>query len=460
MHRPAILALFLLTATLTLPHAGQAAGSSQPSPGDPQSISERLKLREDRLQGIDTKLRQGEWAAAEAEARAVFSDAMLKKAEGSFEALGRLALAEAAQGHTEEALRHWEIAQNLKLRFDPKPFGAPGELLAGHPLRQVDEAPATLAVRHPGDGGPAYTPARLRETKKVEIPAVWGTIPRGVQLQVIVDGQGRAAQPVLLASTSIALSYAFLSSIKDWRFEPARSGETAVASFYELKLPLEHRPLTQVAEFTGSPLAAPEASLHAGNFQEAGKQVGKAWSRAMSDTTPSRGFLGVALALKALAQAGSGDEDGAICRWQAAQTLEPRLYGANLEAYGAAGKLLSDHPWGEPLGEINWVAELKKRVSASEDSEVQRPELLKKKNPSYPEYARQERSNGTVFVESIINSAGKIRNPVLLTSGTLPGMEANALDAICDWRFKPALYKGQSVPVYYMLTIKFTFERR
>jgi outer membrane biosynthesis protein TonB len=32
---------------------------------------------------------------------------------------------------------------------------------------------------------------------------------------------------------------------------------------------------------------------------------------------------------------------------------------------------------------------------------------------------------------------------------------ASALDAVCDWRFKPATLDGRPVKVYYTLTVNF-----
>jgi len=86
---------------------------------------------------------------------------------------------------------------------------------------------------------------------------------------------------------------------------------------------------------------------------------------------------------------------------------------------------------------------------------TQKPEILTRTQPRYPEYARADRVQGKVAVEAIITSTGVPRNLALLTPDALPGMEANALDTLCDWRFKPASYRGGPVPVYYRLTINF-----
>ncbi|HEV7517792.1 MAG TPA: energy transducer TonB [Thermoanaerobaculia bacterium] len=86
---------------------------------------------------------------------------------------------------------------------------------------------------------------------------------------------------------------------------------------------------------------------------------------------------------------------------------------------------------------------------------MQRPEVLERHEPRYPEYLRGQRLQGRVIMEAIITTTGVLRNLVLLTPDAPPGMEANALDNLCDWRFKPAVYQGEPVPVYYSLTVNF-----
>jgi protein TonB len=436
-------------AALALPHAGFAVE-------DPKNLPPELAAEEKKgedLERIDGQLRRGEWAAAEAAARTLVDDALVRKSS-TFSALARLALAEAGQGRTEEALWHWSIAQTLQVPFDPKPFGPPGELLASHPVRTLGEVPAGLSVRRPGDAGPAFSPPRLLEAKKVELPEVWGATPTGMHLQVIVNPEGRAELPVVTQSTSQAVTYVVLSSLREWRFEPARAGETPVAALFDISFPAR-RPLTEIANLKWSPLEKPEATLRAGRYQEASRQVGKVWEDAgYARALPSRGFLGVALAFKALAQAGLGETDGAICRWQAAQTLEPHLYGADLSAYGAAGKLLEEHPWGEILSPPQ-----PEQKDAGSGDMVHRPEILKRPPPNFPPNLKLGGEHGKFLVESTITKTGTVRNLVLFSHGASPGFEASALDSLCDWRFKPATFKGEPVMVRYSLTMEFDIRR-
>jgi TonB family protein len=438
------LPVLCLLALLAAPPADLAQGRKPALVKTGQGSEESLKK-------IDAELQRGEWAAAEAESRSVLSTALNGSSSGTFDAVARLAVAEAGQGRMEDALWHWAVASNLHVDFDPKPFGAPGELLASHPLRRWDEVPASLTVRRTGDGGGAFSPPRLVEAREVKLPAHRGMIPQGIQLQVLVDAQGRVEQPVVAQSSSEVLSYLVLQTLRDGHFEPARAGEAPVAAFYELKVPSKHRPLAEiVADFKSSPLAEPEATLRAGRFPEADQQAEKLLGTTLEGKAPSQPYLGVAFALKALAQAGEGQADGAICRWQAAQTLEPGLYGVDLSAYGAAGKLLAEHPWGEFLGAIKSVS-----LPVGSPDSVGSPQIVEMRRPRYPEAARSYKAAGAVLVDAVITTSGAPRNPLLLTQNLLPSLEASALDALCDWRFKPALYHGAPVPVRYSTTTEF-----
>jgi TonB family protein len=283
-------------------------------------------------------------------------------------------------------------------------------------------------------------------------------------VQAIVDAQGRVREPVVVASTSSTLTYVVLEAMRGWRFTPAQAGGQPVASFYELKVPVQ-RPLDRVIDFSKSALAASFELLKAGRYAQAEKKVQSLWQRArierQSDQTAD--FFGVALIAKALAEAGLGREDGAICRYQAAQTLEPRLYGAELSAFGTAGALLMRHPWRSEGGLIRRVMPHITIPTASStlaealgtDQTITRPEIVSRRSPEFPEFARLSRLDGTVIVESIVTESGTLRSPLLLKPSPMAGYDAMALDALCDWRFKPATWLGQPVKVYYTLTVNF-----
>jgi TonB family protein len=412
----------------------------------------------DRSREIETLLRRGEWSAAETQARAAIADEV-KPRENAFAALvAQLAVAVAGQGRDEEALWTWQVAQAMGWRREPADYGAAGALLAGSRRRGIDEPPAGLVVRREGDGGGAFTPARKLAGAAVTLPGAWRRFPRGIRAQVVVDREGRVREPAVATSTFSALTYAVLETMRDWRFAPARADGEPVASFYDLELPAV-RPLEQVVDFRHGPLAGPLEWLKSGRYREADRRLDTLWAGAVNDAEPTRALLGVALALRALAAAGMGREDQAICRFQAAQTLEPRLYGADLAAFGAAGALLMRHPWRAPQAECG-QGTLSPPFGAGGGGEPTKPEPINRRLPAFPEYARQSEIHGAVVVNSVLSETGVPRWVVLQQPGPSAGLDASALDAICDWRFKPATLEGRPVRVIYTLNVNFEVRGR
>jgi periplasmic protein TonB len=87
-----------------------------------------------------------------------------------------------------------------------------------------------------------------------------------------------------------------------------------------------------------------------------------------------------------------------------------------------------------------------------------RPEIVHQVQPRYSEKARQTGTQGAVIVEAIIDEQGRVTN-VRLIRGLPMGLDQAAMDAIQQWRFKPALLDGRPVKVYYTLTVNFTIQR-
>lgn len=168
------------------------------------------------------------------------------------------------------------------------------------------------------------------------------------------------------------------------------------------------------------------------------------------------GLPATALALEALADAGLGNEGMAACRWQAAQSLDPKLAGADLSAFGEAGALLKKHPFQAPSAPNPETHRLTPQ-GQEKGEEVQRPQLIAHGRPFYTEAARRAGTRGAVVVEAIIEKDGSVSNPNVLQHQPM-GLDVSALDAACSWRFKPATLKGEPVKVYYVLTLNFQLQ--
>jgi TonB family protein len=89
---------------------------------------------------------------------------------------------------------------------------------------------------------------------------------------------------------------------------------------------------------------------------------------------------------------------------------------------------------------------------------VSRPEKISGAPPVYPEAARKARVTGTVIVEAIIDEQGDVTNARVLR-GRPMGLDQAALEAVQSWKFKPAMFQGKPVKVYYTLTVNFKVEK-
>jgi protein TonB len=88
---------------------------------------------------------------------------------------------------------------------------------------------------------------------------------------------------------------------------------------------------------------------------------------------------------------------------------------------------------------------------------VKRPEMLSGAQPRYTEPARRARIQGTVILEAVIDQKGRVTDLRVL-KGLPLGLDQSALDAVRDWRFKPATLEGRPVRVFYTLTVNFQIQ--
>jgi protein TonB len=87
-----------------------------------------------------------------------------------------------------------------------------------------------------------------------------------------------------------------------------------------------------------------------------------------------------------------------------------------------------------------------------------KPEVIHQVQPRYSEQARRAAVQGTVIVEAVIDELGQVTN-VRLIRGLPMALDLAAMQAIQQWRFKPALLDGRPVKVFYTLTVNFTIQR-
>ncbi|MGH9381444.1 MAG: energy transducer TonB [Thermoanaerobaculia bacterium] len=74
--------------------------------------------------------------------------------------------------------------------------------------------------------------------------------------------------------------------------------------------------------------------------------------------------------------------------------------------------------------------------------------------PVYPQELAQEGIEGWVIVETTVSREGRVTRPRALRSSD-PRFEASAIEAVRQWQFQPAIFKGRPVEVTYTLTVNF-----
>ena len=87
---------------------------------------------------------------------------------------------------------------------------------------------------------------------------------------------------------------------------------------------------------------------------------------------------------------------------------------------------------------------------------VSAPVLIKQVDPHFSEEARQQHTGGTVTVNMIVDQKGMPQN-VRVIRGVGMGLDENAVKAVRQYRFKPAMEKGKPVAVYLNVEVQFDY---
>jgi TonB family protein len=88
--------------------------------------------------------------------------------------------------------------------------------------------------------------------------------------------------------------------------------------------------------------------------------------------------------------------------------------------------------------------------------DVTAPELIEKVDPRYPRQARNDRREGRIVLQAIIDVYGRVRAlSVLRVTEGGEDLAAAAADAVAQWRYRPALREGVPVPVYFTIVVGF-----
>lgn len=74
--------------------------------------------------------------------------------------------------------------------------------------------------------------------------------------------------------------------------------------------------------------------------------------------------------------------------------------------------------------------------------------------PAYPEIARIARVEGTIIMEAVLDTSGRVTQLRVIKS--VPMLDQAALEAVRQWRYTPSLYGGHPVSVLMTITVRFT----
>ena len=87
-----------------------------------------------------------------------------------------------------------------------------------------------------------------------------------------------------------------------------------------------------------------------------------------------------------------------------------------------------------------------------------KPEPIHKVQPRYTENARRAGVQGPVILEAVIDEQGRVTD-VRILRGLPMGLDREAVNAVQQWKFTPAMMANQPVKVYFTLTVNFTIQR-
>ena len=92
------------------------------------------------------------------------------------------------------------------------------------------------------------------------------------------------------------------------------------------------------------------------------------------------------------------------------------------------------------------------------DPGVKAPAVLHEVKPAYTDDARNRRVEGTVELEEVITATGTVRDDVRVVKSIDAGLDAEAIKAAKQWRFRPATKDGKPVNVMAQLEMTFTLK--
>jgi protein TonB len=89
-------------------------------------------------------------------------------------------------------------------------------------------------------------------------------------------------------------------------------------------------------------------------------------------------------------------------------------------------------------------------------SGIKPPDKVVNVAPAYPELAQRVRLEGLVILEAVIDVSGNVTSTRVLRGHPL--LDQAAVDAVQQWKFKPATLNGEVIPVVMTVTVHFKLQ--
>ncbi len=86
------------------------------------------------------------------------------------------------------------------------------------------------------------------------------------------------------------------------------------------------------------------------------------------------------------------------------------------------------------------------------------PQATRQVAMQYPADAKRKGVEGYVTLSLLIDDQGQVQRVRVLESQPAGTFDQSAIDAVRQWNFEPAKYKGQSVRVWARQTIRFNLD--
>jgi len=113
-----------------------------------------------------------------------------------------------------------------------------------------------------------------------------------------------------------------------------------------------------------------------------------------------------------------------------------------------------EKPKGLNIVEIDPAGAMRSETRVQLRKGVTPPRPLFTPEPEYAEVARQQRYQGLLVLQIVVDSAGKVRAPIILRPLGM-GLDENAVNMVLTWRFDPAKMDGKPVAVQMNVEVAF-----